>query len=202
MFESLQVWFGAFCSFPFVHLSLYIYQNVLATSTLQAWYSRTTRLAQIPQLVLPVLGFCSYHMNILTSALAVGFKSPVRLLPWVNCDLWISMGEGGDNIFTRLNTPSMNMVYYGPLVFHVHHYLALLRKVLNASLGFCFPGTVESWFMNVKTSDRLFKLDWYWTMRFLFYFKSWIKKIWMLITVCTSILFGFLHREPSHLSTR
>lgn len=116
MFESLQVWFGAFYSFPFVHLSLYIYQNVLATSTLQAWYSRTTRLAQIPQLVLPVLGFCSYHMNILTSALAVGFKSPVRILPWVNCDLWISMGEwgvGGDDIFTRLNTPSMNMVYYG-----------------------------------------------------------------------------------------
>lgn len=31
-----------------------------------------------------------------------------------------------------------------PLVLHAHHYLALLRKVLKASLGFCLTGAVES----------------------------------------------------------
>lgn len=48
----------------------------------------------------------------------------------------------------------------GPLLLRAHHILALLRKVLKASLGFCLTGAVESRFMDVKASDRLFKLDW------------------------------------------
>ena len=48
----------------------------------------------------------------------------------------------------------------GPRVLRAHHFLALLRKVLNASLGFCLTGAVESGFMDVKASDRLFTLDW------------------------------------------
>lgn len=32
----------------------------------------------------------------------------------------------------------------GPLVFHAHHYLALLRKELNASLGFCLTGAARA----------------------------------------------------------